>query len=269
MVLRKAGAALAAGCTMIVKPSPETPLSTLALAKLATVAGFEGGVLNVLTTDLENTPAVSEALCKHPLTKKVTFTGSTRVGQIIARHCAVGVKKLTLELGGNCPFIVFDDADLDRAVDALMALKWRNAGQACISSNRVYVQRGVHDVFVRKFVEKTKALQIGRGTDSTANVGPLTVPQGVSKARSFVEDAKALGANVCCGGTDLPELGSFFFQPTVITNVTEEMLAFKDECFGPICPIAAFDSEEDVVQLANNTSASDNVLSLSTPTNKA
>ncbi|KAK6385571.1 hypothetical protein LTS17_001140 [Exophiala oligosperma] len=254
MAVRKAATALAAGCTMIVKPSSETPLSTLAVAKLAQDAGFEAGVLNVLTTDLANTPAVSEALCKHPLVKKVTFTGSTRVGEIIARHCAGGIKKLTLGLGGNCPFIVFDDANLDHAVDALMALKWRNAGQACISSNRVYIQRGVYDRFVHEFVGRTKALRVGRGMDPATKIGPLTVPQGISKARLFVEDARARGAHIACGGTDLPELGPFFFQPTVLTHVTEEMLVFKDECFGPICPIAPFDCEEEVVQLANNTS---------------
>lgn len=201
MVLRKAGAALAAGCTMIVKPSPETPIATLAIANLAQRAGFPPGVFNVLTTDLANTPSLSESLCKHPLVKKVSFTGSTRVGKLIAGHCAFGLKKLTLELGGNCPFIVFDDANIDHAIDQLMALKWRHAGQACITANRVYVQAGVYEIFAQRLQERTSALVVGHGAKQGTTMGPLTTPQGVDKAKSQVEDARKHGANILCGGS--------------------------------------------------------------------
>ena len=165
MILRKCGAAFAAGCTMIVKPSPETPLSVLTLAYLAEKAGLAPGVFNVLTTDLDNTPSLSEALCRHPLVKKVTFTGSTRVGKLIAKHCSDGLKKVTLELGGNCPVLVFDDADLNQAADAILALKWRHAGQACITANRVYVQKGVYDKFTSLMADHTRKIKVGHGMD--------------------------------------------------------------------------------------------------------
>ena len=256
MVLRKAGAALAAGCTMVVKPSPETPITTLVLAHLAAKAGFPAGAFNVLTTDLENTPSLSEALCKHPLVKKVTFTGSTRVGKLIASHCAAGLKKLTLELGGNCPFIVFDDADLDAALTQLMALKWRHAGQACITANRVYVQSGVYDKFAQMLKDKTSKLVVGHGAKEGTTMGPVTTPRGLDKAASQVEDARKLGGNVILGGSrSSSDRGSgYFFEPTIITNMNSDMVISREETFAPIAALYRFDDEDQAVRWANDTS---------------
>lgn len=254
MVLRKAGAALAAGCTMVVKPSPETPISVLALGYLAQKAGFPAGVFNVLTTDLENTPSLSEALCKHPLVKKVTFTGSTRVGKLIASHCAHGLKKLTLELGGNCPFIVFDDANLDQALDQLMALKWRHAGQACITANRIYVQSGIYDKFAQLLKERTSKLVVGHGAAEGTTMGPLTTPRSIDKALTQVSDARKLGANVLLGGNKITSQNGYFFEPTILTDMTKEMLVSREETFAPIAALFKFETEEQVVRLANETS---------------
>ncbi|OGM47755.1 succinate-semialdehyde dehydrogenase [Aspergillus bombycis] len=254
MVLRKAGAAFAAGCTLIVKPSPETPLSALVLAHLAQKAGFPAGVFNVLTTDLENTPPLSEALCKHPLVKKVTFTGSTRVGKLIASHCAHGLKKLTLELGGNCPFLVFDDANLDQALDQLMALKWRHAGQACITANRVYVQAGVYDRFAQLLKERTQKLVVGHGAKEGTTMGPVTTPRSIDKALSQVEDARRLGADVILGGNKVTDTKGYFFEPTILTGMTKDMLVSREETFAPIAALYKFETEEEAVQLANDTS---------------
>ncbi|KAK1144803.1 hypothetical protein N8T08_004815 [Aspergillus melleus] len=254
MVLRKAGAALAAGCTMIVKPSPETPVSTLVLAELARRAGFPAGVLNVLTTDLENTPALSEALCRHELVKKVTFTGSTRVGKLIARHCADGLKKVTLELGGNCPFLVFDDADLEQALEQLMALKWRHAGQACITANRVYVQAGVYDKFAQLLKERTQKLVVGHGATEGTTMGPLTTSRGVGKALDQVADARRLGADVILGGNRVEGSRGYFFAPTILTGMTREMLVSREESFAPVAALYRFETEAEAVQLANDTS---------------
>lgn len=240
---------------MIVKPSPETPIATLAVAHLAQKAGFPPGVFNVLTTDLANTPSLSESLCKHPLVKKVSFTGSTRVGKLIAGHCATGLKKVTLELGGNCPFLVFDDANLDLALDQLMALKWRHAGQACITANRVYVQAGIYDAFAQRLKERTSTLVVGHGAKEGTTMGPLTTPQGVDKARSQVEDARKHGATVLCGGT-APENkeGGYFFPPTILTDMKPEMLISREESFAPIAALYKFDTEEEAVRCANDTS---------------
>lgn len=254
MVLRKAGAALAAGCTMIVKPSPETPVSTLVLAELARRAGFPAGVLNVLTTDLENTPGLSEALCRHGLVKKVTFTGSTRVGKLIARHCADGLKKVTLELGGNCPFVVFDDADLNQALEQLMALKWRHAGQACITANRVYVQAGVYDEFARLLKERTQKLVVGHGAAEGTTMGPLTTPRAIDKALEQVEDARRLGADVILGGHRVDGTRGYFFAPTILTGMKKDMLVSREETFAPVAALYRFETEAEAVQLANDTS---------------
>lgn len=254
MILRKAGAAFAAGCTMIAKPSPETPITTLVLALLAQRAGYEPGIFNVLTTDLDNTPSLSEALCKHPHVKKVTFTGSTRVGKLVAAHCAQGLKKVTLELGGNCPFIVFDDADLDQALTQLMALKWRHAGQACITANRVYVQSGVYDWFAQMFKERTSALVVGHGAKDGTTMGPVTTPRGLDKALSQVEDARKLGGNVILGGKPMTGCEGYFFEPTIITNMKPEMLISREETFAPIAALYKFDTEEEAVKCANDTS---------------
>ncbi|KAJ9658787.1 hypothetical protein H2201_007645 [Coniosporium apollinis] len=254
MILRKAGAALAAGCTMIIKPSPETPLSVLALVELAQRAGFEKGVLNVLTTDLENTPELSERLCKHPLVKKVTFTGSTAVGKLIAKHCSEGLKKVTLELGGNCPFLIFDDANLQQALDALMLLKWRHAGQACIAANRVYVQKGVFDKFQDMLVEATKKLKIGHGAEKGTTLGPVTTPRGIEKVQKQIEDAKKHGAKVLTGGKKAEGLSGYFFEPTIVSGMKPEMLVSREETFAPLCAMYSFDTEDEAVKAANDTS---------------
>ncbi|KAJ6018829.1 hypothetical protein N7499_009989 [Penicillium canescens] len=254
MILRKASAALAAGCTMVAKPSPETPLTALTLAYLAQKAGFENGVFSVLPTTLANTPALSEALCKHELVKKISFTGSTRVGKLISQHCAGGLKKLTLELGGNCPFLVFDDANLDQACEALMSLKFRHAGQACITANRVYVQRGVYDQFADILVSRVKKLRVGHGMDDKTTMGPLTVPAGVEKATRQVEDAKKHGAAVLTGGSKVDKLGGYYFEPTIIKNARSCMLITSEESFAPLLALYPFDTEDEAVQEANNTS---------------
>lgn len=254
MVLRKVGAAMAAGCTMVVKPSPETPISALVLAELARRAGVPAGVLNILTTDLENTPPLSEALCKHPLVKKVTFTGSTRVGKLVAAHCAQGLKKVTLELGGNCPFIVFDDANLDQAIEQLMALKWRHAGQACITANRIYVQAGIYDRFAALLKERTSALVVGHGSAADTTMGPLTTPRSIDKALAQVEDARRLGADVLLGGKAMTSRPGYFFEPTILSGMTEQMQISQEESFAPIAALYRFETEEEAVKAANDTS---------------
>lgn len=254
MILRKVGAALAAGCTMIVKPSPETPLSCLTLAYLATRAGFPPGVFNVMTTDLENTPGLSEALCKHPLVSKVTFTGSTTIGKLVARHCSFGLKKLSLELGGNCPYLIFDDANLNQALDALMALKWRHAGQACVTANRVYVQNGVYEKFVAMLTKETMKLKVGHGSAPGTTLGPLTTPRGISKIKAQIADAKKHGGQIVVGGNQIENGGGYFFEPTIIKGGNSEMLISNEESFAPICAVYEFTTEEEAVLAANKTS---------------
>lgn len=243
---------------MIVKPSPETPFSVLALAHLAEQAGFAKGVFSVLTTSLDNTPGLSEALCRHPLVKKVTFTGSTRVGKLVAKICSDGLKKCTLELGGNCPFLVFDDADLEQAATQLMALKWRHAGQACITANRVYVQKGVYDKFTQILAEKTKQLVVGHGGDSKTTMGPVTTERSLDKALAQVEDAKKYGGQLVMGGNKLQGSqgydNGYFFEPTIITGANKDMLIAREETFAPVMALFAFDTEDEVVKLANDTS---------------
>lgn len=254
MIIRKVAAALAAGCTMIVKPSPETPLSVLALADLALRAGFPRGVLNIITTDNLNTPSVSESLCKHPLVRKVTFTGSTVVGKLIAKHCSEGLKKVTLELGGNCPFIVFDDGDLEQAVAALMILKWRTAGQACTHANRVYVQSGVYERFAEMMVKATQTLRVGHGAESSTTMGALTTSRGIEKLERHISDAIAKGGKILCGGKKPKALGGYFFEPTIISGMTSSMLTTREEIFGPLLGLYKFETEEEVVKMANDTS---------------
>ncbi|KAF5982081.1 succinate-semialdehyde dehydrogenase [Fusarium coicis] len=239
MIMRKASAAFAAGCSMIVKPSPETPLSCLALADLATRAGFPAGTFNVLTTSLENTPGLSEALCTHPLVAKVTFTGSTRVGKIVAGLCAQGLKKCTLELGGNCPVIVFDDADIGQAIGQIMALRWRNAGQACITANRVYVQAGIYEKFASAFSEKTSKFKTGHGADAANNFGAVTTLAGLEKAASHVKNALENGAKLRSGSG----------RPLVLSSSNGQR-----RIFGPVCGLFKFETEEQVVKWANDTS---------------
>jgi succinate-semialdehyde dehydrogenase / glutarate-semialdehyde dehydrogenase len=254
MILRKAGAALAAGCTLIVKPSPETPITALALAHLAKEAGFPDGALNVLTTDLEKTPELSEALCRHPLVRKVTFTGSTRVGKSVARICADGLKKVTLELGGNCPVVIFDDASLDQAISQIFTLKWRHAGQACISANRIYVQSGIFDKFLERWNAECKNIVVGHGADKKTTMGAVTTPRGIEKALALVKDAKEKGATVHMGGNKISKDGGYFFEPTVLTGVTPEMDIYKEEIFAPVCTFIRFETEDEAVKMANDTS---------------
>lgn len=254
MVLRKAAAALAAGCTMIVKPSPETPLTALALGKLALKSGFPPGALNILTPDNENTPGLTQALCENPTVKKVTFTGSTAVGKLIASWCAPSLKKLTLELGGNCPFIVFEDSDLDYVADQLMALKWRNAGQACISANRAIVQDTVYDRFAEIVLEKTRRLVLGHGSDPKVNFGPLTTPKGVERASNLVENATALGGKIIHGGQEPKDLEGYFFNPTIILNANEKMDIWQQESFCPVLGLFKFSTENEAIDFANSTS---------------
>ncbi|KAI0889344.1 aldehyde dehydrogenase [Annulohypoxylon maeteangense] len=254
MVLRKASAALAAGCTMIAKPSPETPLSALTLAYLAEKAGYPKGVFNVLPTTLANTPSLSEALCRHPTVKKVSFTGSTRVGKILSAHCADTLKKLTLELGGNCPFVVFDDANLDQACDALMALKFRHAGQACITANRVYVQSGIYTAFSSLLALKAQTLRLGHGMDPSTTMGPLTVPSGLDKVAAQIADAQENGGTVLTGGKRVSGNTGYFFEPTIIADATRAMRIADEETFGPVLALFRFETEEEAVRLANDTS---------------
>jgi succinate-semialdehyde dehydrogenase / glutarate-semialdehyde dehydrogenase len=255
MIMRKAAACLAAGCTMIIKPSPETPLSVLALVDLAKRAGFADGVLNVLTTDNQKTPELSEALCKHPLVRKVTFTGSTAIGSLIARHCSYGLKKVTMELGGNCPFIVFNDGDLEAAMKALMILKWRTAGQACTHANRIYVQNGVFAKFEKMICDHVTTIRVGHGSQPDSTMGPLTTPRAIEKLNRLIEDARSKGAVVKTGGQRPPALmKGNFFEPTVISEMTQDMLASTEEIFGPLLCLYRFETEEEVVRQANDTS---------------
>lgn len=253
MILRKVAAALAAGCTVVAKPSPETPLTCLILANLAVQAGFAPGVFNVITTSLAHTPEVAEALCKHPLTKKVSFTGSTLIGSLIARHCSEGLKKVTLELGGNCPFVVFNDCNQQHAADELLKLKWRHAGQACVTANRVYVQSGIYEEFLERIVAGTKQLRLGHGTQGDTTVGPLTTSRNVTKAQSHVDDALAHGGKVVVGGQRGQGAG-FFYEPTIIRDANSSMLLSKEETFGPILAVFPFETEDEAVKLANDTS---------------
>jgi len=254
MILRKAAAALAAGCTMIAKPSPETPLTALSLAYLAEKAGYPKGVFNVLPTTLDNTPSLSEALCRHPTVKKVTFTGSTRVGKLLVAQCADTLKKLTLELGGNCPFIIFDDANIDQAVEALMALKFRHAGQACITANRVYIQRAIYPRLAEILTAKASALKLGHGTDPDTTMGPVTVPQSLDKITEQIADAKAQGGKVLTGGQKVELDQGYFFEPTVIGDCGPKMRVAHEETFAPLLALFPFDTEEEAVEMANDTS---------------
>ncbi|PFH56696.1 hypothetical protein XA68_16130 [Ophiocordyceps unilateralis] len=254
LALRKISSALAAGCSLVLKPSPESPVTALALAKLVMEAGFPPGLVNVLPTSLDGTPAVAEELCRHPLVRVVSFTGSTRVGRIIAGLCAQNLKRSTLELGGNCPFIVFDDANLERAVDQLESLKWRHAGQACISANRVYAQRGVHDQLVDKIVARASKLSVGHGTKDGVTMGPLTTHRGLDKAESLAKDARDKGARFVLGSGQRLDGGGFFMKPTVVTGVTPNMSMSRDENFAPLLGVSVFDTEDEVVALANDTS---------------
>ena len=249
MITRKMAPGLAVGCTFVLKPAEQTPFSALALAELAERAGFPKGVINIVTGDA---PAIGKELCANPVVRKMTFTGSTEVGRILMRQSADTIKKMSLELGGNAPFIVFDDADLDAAADGAMASKYRNAGQTCVCANRIYVQDGVYDAFAAKLAERLKTLKVGKGTDAGVNLGPLIDAQGLAKVEEHVADAVAKGAKVVAGGRR-SALGGRFYEPTLLTGVTPDMLVSREETFGPVAPLFRFKDEADALRLANST----------------
>ena len=249
MITRKAGAALAAGCTFVVKPAESTPLSALAQAELATRAGVPPGVFNVLTGKAS---AIGGELTSSPHVAKITFTGSTEIGKLLMQQCASTVKKVSLELGGNAPFLVFDDADLDAAVAGALASKYRNTGQTCVCANRLLVQAGVYDQFVAKLTEATRKLRVGPGLDGPTEQGPLIDAKAVAKVEEHIADAIAKGARVALGGKR-HALGGTFFEPTILTGVTTEMKVAREETFGPVAPLFKFATEAEAIKMANDT----------------
>jgi succinate-semialdehyde dehydrogenase/glutarate-semialdehyde dehydrogenase len=249
MLARKAGPALAAGCSMVVKPASQTPYSALAFAELAERAGVPKGLLSVLTGLASQ---IGGEMTRNPLVRKLSFTGSTEVGRLLMRQSADTIKKLSLELGGNAPFIVFDDADLDAAVDGAMISKYRNTGQTCVCANRIYVQKGVLQAFTDKLVAKVNALKVGSGVDAGVTQGPLIDEKAVAKIEEHIADAKAKGGTVVAGGKR-HALGGLFFEPTVISGATNDMLFAKEETFGPLAPVFSFDTEQEVIERANDT----------------
>ena len=250
MITRKVAPALAAGCPVIIKPAEQTPLSALAVAELAQRAGMPAGVLNVLCADSDNSIEIGNVLCSSDVVRHLSFTGSTEVGRILARQCATTIKKISLELGGNAPFIVFDDADIDSAVEGAMVSKYRNAGQTCVCANRLYVQAGVYDTFVAKLAAKASGIKLGNGFEAGVQQGPLIDDAAIAKVESHVADALAKGARVVVGGN---KIGDRFYTPTVLADVTGDMLCAKEETFGPVAPVFKFDTEAEVIKLANAT----------------
>ncbi len=254
MITRKVAPALAAGCTVIIKPAELTPLTALAAAELAIRAGIPVGVLNMLSADSSNSIAIGKVLCASDVVRHISFTGSTEVGRILMAQSAPTVKKLSLELGGNAPFIVFDDADIDSAVEGAFASKYRNAGQTCVCTNRFYVQAGVYDQFVEKFAAKVRTAKVGNGFEDGVNQGPLIEDAALVKVQRHVDDAVAKGGRVLVGGHRLKALGSGqFFEPTVVADATADMLCAKEETFGPFAPVFKFDTEQQAIDAANNT----------------
>ncbi len=249
MITRKAGPALAAGCTMVIKPASQTPYSALALCELAERAGIPKGVLSVVTG---SAGAIGKELTSHPLVRKFTFTGSTEIGKLLMQQCATTVKKVSLELGGNAPFIVFDDADLESAVEGAMASKYRNTGQTCVCANRLLVQDGVYDKFAKMLADKVGQMKVGNGLEDGNAQGPLIDMKAVEKVEEHIADALAKGAKVLTGGKR-HDKGGQFFQPTVLTNVTTDMKITHEETFGPVAPLYRFKTEEELLKLANDT----------------
>lgn len=252
MVTRKLAPALAAACTAVCKAPGETPFTSLALAELAHRAGIPKGVINVVTT-MSKTAEVGKALTTDPLVKKVSFTGSTGVGKLLMAQSADTLKKLSMELGGNAPFIVFDDADLEAAVAGAVACKFRSSGQTCVCANRIYVQTGIYDDFVDRLVQKVNAFSVGNGFNEGVTHGPLIHDRAVAKVEAHVKDAEEKGGKVLTGGRRMPELGANFFQPTVIRDVTSDMALAKEETFGPVAGLFSFTTESDVIQMANRS----------------
>ncbi len=252
MITRKLAPAFAAGCTAVCKPAESTPLSALALAVLAEEAGFPPGVFNIVTGDIGQAPEIGLALCESPIVRKVSFTGSTEVGRILLRQSADTVKKLSLELGGNAPFIVFDDADIDAAVEGAIVSKYRNAGQTCVCANRFYVQDGVYDEFASKLAAKVREFKVGAGTEEGVVIGPLIEPAAIEKVGTHINNAIEHGAKLQVGGKP-HALGGLYFEPTVLTEVTQEMKVATEETFGPVAPLFRFKTEEEAVAMANAT----------------
>jgi len=249
MITRKAGPALASGCTMVAKPAEATPLSALALAVLAERAGIPAGVFNVLTGEPKE---IGGEMTSNPDVRKLTFTGSTEVGRILMKQSADTIKKLSLELGGNAPFVVFDDADLDAAVEGAIASKYRNAGQTCVCANRLIIQSGVYDAFAEKLVAAVKKLKVGNGLEPDVDLGPLIDQSALAKVEDHIQDAVSHGARVLLGGKRHP-LGQTFFEPTIVVDVTAKMKVAREETFGPLAPLFRFETDEEAVQLANDT----------------
>ncbi len=252
MITRKIAPAMAAGCTIVIKPAEQTPLSALALAELAVRAGIPEGVVNIVTADADQSIAVGKALCASPTVRHLSFTGSTEVGRILMAQCAPTVKKLGLELGGHAPFIVFDDADIDAAVAGAIASKYRNSGQTCVCANRLYVHKKVHDAFVEKFAKAVQAIKVGNGMEAGVSQGPLIDEAALEKVERHIADALSKGAKLVTGGKP-SSLGGTYYEPTILDNVTNDMLITYEETFGPVAPIITFESDEEVVQLANNS----------------
>jgi len=249
MITRKAAPALAAGCPVVIKPAEQTPFSALAMAELAERAGIPKGVFNVITGDA---PTIGKEMCANPTVRKLSFTGSTEVGRILMRQSADTIKKLSLELGGNAPFIVFDDADLDAAVEGAIASKYRNAGQTCVCANRIYVQDKVYDAFAAKLAEKVKQFKVGVGTEAGVVIGPLIDQQGMKKVEQHVADATAKGAKIILGGKPHSR-GGLFFEPTILTGVTQAMRVSNEETFGPVAPLYRFKTDDEAIAMANAT----------------
>ncbi len=252
MITRKIAPAMAAGCTIVIKPAEQTPLSALALAELAIRAGIPEGVMNIVTADADQSIAIGKALCASPIVRHLSFTGSTEVGRILMSQSAPTVKKLGLELGGHAPFIVFEDADIDAAVAGAIASKYRNSGQTCVCANRIYVHKKVHDAFVEKFSKAVQAIKVGNGMDAGVAQGPLIDRAALEKVERHIADALSKGAKLVTGGKPSP-LGGTFYEPTILANVTSNMLITYEETFGPVAPIIPFESDDEVVALANNS----------------
>lgn len=250
MITRKAAPALAAGCTIVIKPSEETPFCALAMAELADRAGIPAGVLNVVTG--VNAAAIGGELTSSPIVRKLSFTGSTPVGKLLMEQCAQTVKKTSMELGGNAPFIVFDDADIDAAVEGAIASKYRNAGQTCVCANRILVQAGVHDKFAEKLAARVQEMQVGDGTTPGVEIGPLINKAAIDKVEKLVQQSVEQGAQVVTGG-ERNAYGDLFYTPTILSNVTQDMPVFTQEIFGPVAPVIRFETEEEAIEIANNT----------------
>ena len=251
MLTRKLGPALAAGCTVVAKSPGETPFTSLAIAELAHRAGIPKGVVNFVTA-LQNTVEVGAALTSNPIVRKVSFTGSTGVGKLLMKQSADTLKKLSFELGGNAPFIVFEDADLDAAVAGAISCKFRSSGQTCVCANRLYIQKGIYDSFATKFAEKVRNFKVGGGFDEGVTHGPVIHDRAVTKVAAHVQDAEKKGGKVTVGGKKMPNLGTSFFEPTVITQMTMDMQLATEETFGPVAGLFPFETEQEVIEMANS-----------------